>query len=87
MNRVVDFLSIKVVGSAVKGKAAADAVLIWIALCNLCVLCDSVVVVTCNPITTETQRLHREELKIKTLNSRLKPSHFRFKWFILCLHK
>ena len=44
--------------------------LYWISLCNLCVLCVSVFVVSRIPITTEsqrTQRLHREAPQTKTL--------------------
>jgi hypothetical protein len=43
-------------------------VLIWISLCNLCVLCDSVVIVIRVTTTTEsqrTQRLHREDFKLR----------------------
>src|SRR4029079_377229 len=43
-----------------------------ISLCNLCVLCVSVVIGMCDTTTTEaqrTQRLHREEVEIRTLPS------------------
>src|SRR5689334_20349985 len=53
-----------------KANEIASGVLIWIPLCNLCVLCDSVVVVSRVPSTTEsqrTQRLHREKVQTKTL--------------------
>src|SRR5690349_24193029 len=65
-------------------RSANSSVLIWISLCNLCVLCDSVVVETRDTTTTEsqrTQRLHREEVQTKTYPANLckteKNSHPR----------
>ena len=48
-----------------RNRRAQSSALLRISLCNLCVLCVSVVVISHIPITTEiqrTQRLHREEL-------------------------